>query len=309
MRLSDLRKLAQRPHSAEVLETKRPDRPPVKSWDTVAIVGVGLIGGSIGLALRQRGLARHVVGIGRRESSLEQARQIKAVTATTTQIERGVADAELVIVCTPVGHIVDHVRQVSEHCPGGALITDVGSTKQQIVSALDDRAANQAPFVGSHPLAGSEKTGAQHASADLFVGRTTIVTPSDNSPADAVQRVADFWRSLESVVLTMSPERHDAAVSLTSHATHIVASALAAATGENELPLAATGWMDTTRIAAGDPELWQQILMSNRDHVLKSLDKFAKVLSKFRSALDESDRKQIQQLLELGKQTRDSMGS
>jgi prephenate dehydrogenase len=281
----------------------------VKPWDTVAIVGVGLIGGSIGLALRQRGLANHVVGIGRRETSLNRARAMEAVTATTTHIGQGVADAELIVVCTPVANIVDHVRQIAAHCPARALITDVGSTKQQIVAALQDDGNDRGEFIGSHPLAGSEKTGVLYADANLFVDRVTIVTPSEHSTTGAVQRITEFWRSLDSVVVNMSPESHDAGVSLTSHATHIIASALAAATGEAELPLAATGWLDTTRVAAGDPELWQQILLSNRDHVLKSLDKFAKVLTKFKAALDQNDMDQILQLLELGKKTRDSMGS
>jgi prephenate dehydrogenase len=174
---------------------------------------------------------------------------------------------------------------------------------------LGDLTEDRAEFVGSHPLAGSEKAGVQHAQADLFVDRVTIVTPAEHSTIAAVQQVTDFWRSIGSVVLNMTPEMHDAGVSLTSHVTHIIASALAAATSETELPLAATGWLDTTRVAAGDPELWQQILISNRDHVLKSLDKFAKVLTKFQVAIDQNDLDQILELLELGKKTRDSMGS
>ena len=281
----------------------------MKPLDTVAIVGVGLIGGSIGLALRQRGLANRIVGIGRRESSLQQARELEAVTDTTIDIAAGVADADLIVVCTPVALIVDQVRQIVAHCPAHACITDAGSTKQQIVSSLSNSGEDQAEFVGSHPLAGSEKTGVAHAQADLFVDRVTIVTPSDTSTKGAVLRVTEFWRSLGSVVLSMSPQAHDAGVSLTSHVTHIIASALAAATGEAELPLAATGWLDTTRVAAGDPELWRQILTSNRDHVLKSLDKFAKVLTKFQVAIEQNDADQILQLLELGKKTRDSLGS
>ena len=281
----------------------------MKPWDTVAIVGVGLIGGSIGLALRQRSLARHVIGVGRRESSLQRARDVEAVTATTTHIAQGVADAEVIVVCTPVAKIVGHVREIAAHCPARCLITDVGSTKQQIVAELQENHTEQGEFIGSHPLAGSEKTGVQHADADLFVDRVTIVTPSEHSTTGGVQRITEFWRSLGSVVLNMSPESHDAGVSLTSHVTHIIASALAATTGEAELPLAATGWLDTTRVAAGDPELWQQILLSNRDHVLKSLTNFEKVLAAFRRALDKDDQDALLRLLREGKSNRDAVGN
>ncbi len=144
----------------------------MKKWETVAIVGVGLLGGSIGLALQQRGLAQHVIGIGRRTSSLRKARRHAAVTTTTTNLARGVADAQLVVVCTPVGNIVEHVCEVSTHCPPGALITDVGSTKGAIVRQLQQLLEPAVKFVGSHPLAGSEKTGCENASADLFQDRS-----------------------------------------------------------------------------------------------------------------------------------------
>ena len=139
--------------------------------DTVAIIGVGLIGGSIGLALRKRGLAKNVVGVGRRASSLRRAKECGAVTSTTTSLARGVADAELVVVCTPIETIVPSVLAAAEHCPTGALITDAGSTKAEIVAALDGQLPSRAAFVGSHPLAGSEKNGPQHARDDLFDGR------------------------------------------------------------------------------------------------------------------------------------------
>ncbi len=281
----------------------------MNTWDTVAIVGVGLLGGSIGLALQQRELARRVIGIGRRTESLRKARQHGTVTSTTTDLAGGVADAELIIVCTPVGHIVEHACQVAEHCPPGALITDVGSTKTSIVRQLEKRLAPGVLFIGSHPLAGSEKAGPENASATLFEDRVTVVTRAAASGDELVERIEAFWRSLGAHVLRMSPESHDQAVAMTSHAAHVIAAALAAATTAGELPLTAGGWRDTTRIAAGDPRLWQQILVSNRDQVLQSLDKFGKVLSQFRVALESGDEERIMQLLDAGKKTRDSVGS
>ncbi len=278
-------------------------------WDTIAIVGVGLIGGSIGLAVQDRGLARRVVGVGRRLSSLRKAKRHGTVSTTTTDLAGGVCDAELIIVCTPVADIVTRVGAVAKSCRHGALITDVGSTKAEIVSSVEATLDQRSTFVGSHPMAGSDRGGAENARPDLFQGRVTVVTATPRTPRDAEQTIAEFWEALGSTVVRMTPSAHDHAVAMISHATHVIASSLAAATDPAELVLAATGWSDTTRVAAADPELWRQILMSNRDAVLQSLDKFEKVLSTFRAALQCSDEARIVQLLEMGKQTRDALGS
>ncbi len=280
----------------------------MKSWDTVAILGVGLIGGSIGLGLRQRGLAERVVGIGRNPQRLETARRLGAVTSTTSHIEEGVSGADLVVICTPVERIVDQVRQVAAACPAGALITDAGSTKVAICRALRSGTGGAGVFVGSHPMAGSEKSGVRHARAGLFENRVAIITPWDDSDGEAVERIADFWASLGCRVMRMRPEEHDATVAWISHVPHVVAAALAAATPAEHVPVAAGGWRDTTRVAGANPELWQQILTQNQHHVLKSLDKFEKVLAAFREALDAGDSSKLEQLLQAGKQNRDALG-
>lgn len=277
--------------------------------DTVAIIGVGLIGGSIGLALRQRALARTVVGIGRTASRLRVAEEIGAVSRVTTDVRQGVADAELIVVCTPVGHIVDHVQQVSLACRADALITDAGSTKGEICRALAAGLAGGGVFVGSHPLAGSEKSGPEFADPNLFEGCVTVVTPTEPTPKPRVEAVESFWQSLGSRVLRMSPDEHDRAVAEISHLPHLLASALAAAADPQDLILAAGGWRDTTRVAAGDVELWRQIFCENRRHVLQSLDKFEKVLSAFRQALEGNDPAELVRLLQLGKSNRDSVAS
>ncbi|NLF71975.1 MAG: prephenate dehydrogenase/arogenate dehydrogenase family protein [Candidatus Anammoximicrobium sp.] len=277
--------------------------------DTVAIIGVGLIGGSIGLALRQRALARTVVGIGRTASRLRVAEESGAVSRVTTDVRQGVADAELIVVCTPVGHIADHVQQVSRVCRADALITDAGSTKGEICRALAVGLAGGGVFVGSHPLAGSEKSGPEFADPNLFEGCVTVVTAAETASERRVAQVESFWQSLGSRVLRMSPDEHDRAVAEISHLPHLLASALAAAADPQDLILAARGWQDTTRLAAGDVELWRQILSENRRHVLQSLDKFGKVLSKFRQALEGNDPAELVRLLQLGKSNRDSVAS
>jgi len=285
----------------------------MKKWDTVAIVGAGLIGGSIGLALRRAGLAANVVGIGRRASSLRNARRVGAVTTTTTSITRGVANAELVVVCTPVGSIVEHVRRAAESCPPGTVITDVGSTKAQIVASLASdptgRLGRDVAFVGSHPFAGSEKAGPEHAREDLFRGQICVVTPTRRTRPQDFAETVDFWSSLGATVVRMTPNEHDATAAAVSHVPHVVASALAAATTKRQLAMVGTGWLDTTRLAAGNVQLWRQILATNRGHVLKSLDKFAKVLASLQRALEKEDDVAVARLLKAGKNNRDTMGS
>ena len=283
-----------------------PQHPP---WDTVAIVGVGLIGGSIGLELLQRGLARHVVGIGRREESLQVARQVGACTSTTIDLPQGLADAQLVIICTPVSRIAEDVIAAASFAKRGALITDVGSTKGAIVGALDRELPHEARFVGSHPLAGGEKAGPSAAVAGLFVGRTVVVTPGTMARADDVAQITAFWQSLGAKVLSMHPDEHDQLVAGASHVPHMVAAALVAATPRESLPLVAGGWTDTTRIAAGDPELWRDILLSNRAPILATLAGLEATLAKFRTALERADAAALVELLRDAKRTRDAVGS
>jgi len=277
-------------------------------YSTVSIVGVGLIGGSVGLAVRKRNLAERVVGIGRNAASLRRAQRRGAVTSTTTRLAQGVAESELVVVCTPVESIVEHVRAAAGACPPGALITDAGSTKGRIVSSLDGALERDVTFVGSHPLAGSEKKGPEFADASLFEDRVVVITPTRRTRKSGVQAIEQFWQSLGARVVRMSPEAHDEAVAATSHVPHVVASALAAATPESMLRLVATGWLDSTRVAAGDVELWTQILVENRDSVLSALDRCDKGLASFRAALAKGDRKRLAALLRAGKERRDAVG-
>src|SRR5687768_4640460 len=276
-------------------------------YDTVAIVGVGLIGGSIGLALRERKLARNIVGIGRRQTSLDAARKVGAIDHGVTSLAAGVAQAQLVIVCTPVDSIAERVIQAAAACPPGALVTDAGSTKETIVSTVDAGLANRRSgprFVGSHPLAGDHRTGACHARGDLFDDRTVVVTPTNLTRPAAVTEISGFWESLGANVTTMTPAEHDAALAMTSHLPHLIATALAAATPHNLLPLAASGWRDTTRVAGGDPKLWQPIFASNRQHVLEALDRLSQIVSNLRETLEQGDYETLTQILETAAKTK-----
>lgn len=283
-------------------------------YDTVAIVGVGLIGGSIGLALRERKIARRIVGVGRRQTSLDAARRIGAIDEGVTSLPAGVAEARLLIVATPVDTIAEKLVQASASVPPDCLMTDAGSTKEGIVAKVDAALASRRGgprFIGSHPLAGDHRTGPEHARADMFEGRTVIITPTEATRPASVIEASGFWESLGANVVQMPPARHDAALALTSHLPHLVASALAASTPTEFLPLTASGWRDTTRIAGADPRIWQPIFAANREHVLDALDTMSEVLSGLRESLDQGDNETFIATLEAAakkKRDRDALG-
>ncbi len=281
----------------------------VQKFQTVTIVGVGLIGGSIGMALRRSHLAERVVGVGRRQSSLRAARHVGAVDNSTVDLAKGVADADLVVVCSRVDQIVQHVREAADNCPEGTLLTDAGSTKRSIVEALDGQLPRGCRFLGSHPLAGSEKAGPANAKADLFEGNLAILTPTATTRAEDYDAIEGFWSGLGSLVVRMSAEEHDRAMGLTSHLPHALAVALASALPEECFRLTGTGFRDTSRLAAGDPALWEQIFTLNRDYVLQALERFGRQLETLTTAVREDDRIALQDILNQAKKTRDALGS
>jgi prephenate dehydrogenase len=266
------------------------------AFDTIAIVGVGLIGGSIGLAARERRVARRVIGVGRLAGSLGQARRRGAIDCGTTRLASGVADAELTIFCTPVDLIADQACEAAAHCPTGAVLSDAGSTKRQIVERLDGAMPRGVSFVGAHPLAGSEKRGVAEARADLFVGRVCVVTPTERTGGREAATVRGFWNSLGARVLTMSPEAHDQALAYTSHLPHLAAAALAVALPEKYHDVVASGFRDTTRIAASDPGLWTAIFIENAGPLLDALTSYEETLDRFRAALESRDARKLLQL-------------
>jgi prephenate dehydrogenase len=274
---------------------------------TLTIVGVGLIGGSIGLATKQRGLAQRVLGAGRRQASLQQALARGAIDESFLDFREAVHRSDLAVFCTPVDLIADQILAAAPGCKPGTLITDAGSTKAALVHRLAGRMPSEVSFVGSHPLAGSEKRGPEHADASLFEGKLTIITPTAQTQGTALDRASAFWRALGSDVLVMDPEEHDRALALTSHVPHLVAAALVSLLKPELIPLAATGFRDTTRVAAGDPAIWTGIFLQNREAVLTGLETLGVNLDRFRRALEGSDRVALDQLLAESKSMRDSL--
>ncbi|TWT90727.1 prephenate dehydrogenase [Pseudobythopirellula maris] len=283
---------------------------PDVRFQRVAVVGVGLIGGSIGLALKARGVAAEVVGVGRSERSLGRMRDAGVVDLATLDLSEAARGADVVVACTPVGEVAAALARAAQACPAEALLTDAGSTKVQIVGdAIAALGAKAPQFVGAHPLAGDHRTGPESARADLFEGRVIVLTPTDETDPAALQRAHDFWSSLGAEVVETTPERHDRGLAATSHTPHVAAAALAAATPAETLDYAATGWADTTRVAAGDAALWRDILLQNRECVRDSLAALRARLEDYDKALADGDGPALERMLLEGKERRDALGS
>jgi cyclohexadieny/prephenate dehydrogenase len=277
--------------------------------NVLTIVGVGLIGGSIGLAARQRGLARRVRGVGRQRAGLDRALARGALDETFLSLDDAAPGSDVVVFCSPVDCIAAQILKASAHYSPGTLLTDAGSTKETIVRAVDGNLPPGIAFVGSHPLAGSEKRGPEHADADLFEGRWTVLTPTKATDPAALDRTIAFWQGLGSLTRVMPPAEHDRALAVTSHLPHLLASALAGILPRELQPLTATGFRDATRVAAGDPALWSAIFSHNRPAVLSALSHLEERLREFRDVIEKGDQAALHALLAEAKEVRDALGN
>jgi prephenate dehydrogenase len=267
----------------------------------LAIVGVGLLGGSIARAARARAAAAEIVGIGRDRGRLAVPLRDGALDRATTDLREGVEGADLVVLGATVAANAELLERVWAVAADATLVTDVGSTKRSIVRAAERLgAARPLAFVGSHPMAGSERSGYAASSADLFERALVIVTPTEATPPQAVKGITTFWEALGARVTALDPESHDRAVAAISHLPHLVAWALMAAVardGADALPLAARGFRDTTRIAASDPAMWAEILLDNRDAVLGRAVEFRRALDGLEGLVRARDRAGLERAL------------
>ena len=268
--------------------------------NTVVIVGVGLIGGSLAAALRSRKVARNVIGVGRDAVRLERARAAGLIDEVATDIASVATRADVIVFCTPVDRVAEGVRQAARTARPDTLMTDAGSVKQPICDAV----ADIVNFVGAHPIAGSHRQGFEAADAQLYEGRLCVLTPLESSPMPMVSRLDRLWKGVGMRTTRMSPSEHDQALAMTSHLPHLVAAALAQTLSVENRPLTGTGFRDTTRIAAGDPQLWTGILMQNAQHVAAGIEAVQQQLQKYRAALRDGNTDQILNLLKDGQQQR-----
>jgi prephenate dehydrogenase len=224
--------------------------------------------------------------------------EVGAIDQSFASASEAVRGADLVILCTPVGLFEPLVREIAQALAPGATVTDVGSTKRSVVQLAESTLPNSAHFVGSHPMAGSEKRGVEYARADLFQGATCILTPTPQTDPTALDRVDQFWRRLGMKTQRMSPQEHDQRICDVSHLPHAVAAALIAMQGDNTLPLAGKGFLDTTRIAGGDGALWRDIFQDNRDNLAESIEQFSVQLKKLAELLDPAKAEELAKWLD-----------
>jgi len=277
----------------------------------ITIIGVGLLGGSIGLAIKRRKLARQTAGFVRRVASLKDCEKAGAVDFATTDLLAAVWEADLVILCSPLAQMRPLAERMLPALKPGAIVTDVGSVKSGVIHQLEPLIAKAgAYFVGSHPMAGAEKTGVAAARANLFENAVCVVTPTRETNRPTLKSVERFWKALGSRVLELTPEIHDALVSRSSHLPHVAAATLAnlvlhPAQPKLQAALCANGFRDTTRIASGSPEMWRDIALANRKNLAKSLNAFVAELQKFQRVVRKGDAQAIAAFFETAKQRRD----
>ncbi len=275
----------------------------------ITIWGVGLIGGSIGLALKKNGFRGQRVGLGRNIGRLENALARDAVDVVTTAVEDGISESDLVVLCTPVDLIPELVQRIAESVvpQHRIVLTDAGSTKSMLVKSveayLQARGSDALSFIGGHPMAGSHETGVDAAYATLFENAKCILTPTENSDPDALQLVRSLWEFVGAVPYFLSPETHDHLIGAASHLPHLIASILTntVANVETEegkaLDFTATGFRDSTRIAAGSPDLWTGIFTQNSDALLALIEDIVANLTEFKTLLQTDNLAEIERVL------------
>lgn len=270
----------------------------------LSIIGVGLLGGSIGLAARSALKSVKITGYGHRPQTLRRAREIGAIDEECADLTQAVNEADLTILCTPVGLFSEMLAKMSQGLKPGAIVTDVGSTKESVVREADKLLPKNIYFVGSHPMAGSEKRGVEFARADLFQNALCILTPTRTTDPDALKTVQDLWQALGMRLHQMSPADHDLALAQVSHLPHAMAAALVSMQSPQAIELAGKGFLDTTRIASGDGTLWRDIFHDNAPNMRKALAQLRAALDCFESLLDPAKASELRDWLDAQAQVR-----
>lgn len=261
----------------------------------IAIIGVGLIGGSLARALRRAGQRAEIVGFGRNHLNLQRALDLGVIDRYETSLDAAVCDADLIVVAVPVGVIGTVLRDLRPHIAPGSVVTDVGSTKVSVVQAAREALGESfSSFVPGHPIAGNERQGVEASSASLFDGRAVLLTPTAETRPVAVAGVRRLWEATGARVSEMDPDHHDQVLAATSHLPHVLAYALVdtlARMDESEeiFDYAAGGFRDFTRIASSDPGLWRDICIANRDHIASALERYQAELADVADALKRGD--------------------
>ncbi|MBT9504808.1 MAG: prephenate dehydrogenase/arogenate dehydrogenase family protein [Burkholderiaceae bacterium] len=279
-------------------------------FNQLGVIGCGLMGGSFALALKKAGLVKHVVGYSKSPSTTEKARRLGVIDTIAESALLAVSGSDIVLIAVPVAASEATFKAICHMVEPGMLVMDVGSTKCDVVLAAKRALRNRlGSFVPAHPIAGKESAGVQHADATLYQGRQVILTPLPQTNAALLQKATDVWSAIGAQVLKMSPENHDAAFAAVSHLPHLLAFAYFSAiaqqpAGADFLSLAGPGFRDFTRIAASDPAIWRDILVANREEVLKQSKFFRAVLHHFEKLVQDGDGPALEKLISQASDTR-----
>lgn len=281
--------------------------------DKLAVVGVGLIGGSLALALKEAGAVGHVVGIGRGLPNLETALKLGVVDSITQNLADGVAGADVVFLATPVQSLGSVAEQAMPYLKPGAIITDGGSVKQAVIDAVEPHLRADVHFVPGHPIAGTENSGAEAAFATLYRDRRCILTPTERTADEALERIRRMWQIVGSQVVVMAVDKHDRVLAAISHLPHMVAYALVNAVGaydrydENVLEYSAGGFRDFTRIASSDPTMWRDIALTNREALIEMMEQFETFFAELKEDVASGSADRLFEFFRRSKQSRDEI--
>ena len=285
-----------------------------KLFDRVALIGLGLIGSSLAHAIRRQGLAGEITGYARSEATRSKAVELHLADKICPTAAEAVMDADLVILCSPVGTYGELAREISPVLKPGAILTDVGSVKGAVVRDVQPHVPQGVHFIPGHPIAGTEQSGPQSGFAELFINRWCILTPVPGSDPAAVEKLAEFWRGCGSNVDTMTPEHHDLVLAITSHLPHLIAYNIVSTAADLEevtdsevIKYSAGGFRDFTRIAASDPTMWRDVFLNNREAVLEMLGRFSEDLSALQRAIRWGDGETLFNIFTRSRQIRRSI--
>lgn len=275
---------------------------PEQLFNKAAIIGVGLIGGSMGLAINQKSLAKEILGIGRNIDALQKAVESKAIHSAALDYS-GLIDCDLVIIGTPVSTTINLLSTIAPYLKPGAIVTDVGSSKVQVLKHANEQLTKDIIFIGGHPMAGSEKGGFEGADPYLFENAFYVLTPEPDTPEESLDKLIEFVKGLGSRPIIMDAEAHDLSVAVVSHLPHLLAATLVNSLFDFEDAskmslLAAGGFRDTTRIAASSPDMWRDIFITNREFVLQAINIFKDRLDEIQKVIDHKDEDSIHLLLD-----------
>lgn len=275
-------------------------------FKNITIIGVGLIGGSLGLSIKEKKLAGKVIGVGRRQSSIKEAKEKKVLDEATLNIEEGVKNSDLIIIATPIDKVIRIAKETMRYLSDEAILIDVASTKTDIVQKIQRCIPLNRYYVGCHPMAGSEKKGVKFAKKSIFNNACCIITPTNKTDKKALSKIKHFWEALGSKVMTMSPGVHDKVVATVSHMPHLLAAVLVRQV-DKYIDSSGGSFKDATRVALSNPRMWSDIFIKNKKYILEEIDKIISDLRKFYNLIDNENRQELLNILKEVKSKREKL--